>query len=225
MRQELFTQIGLDSGALTMLGVVAHPINEPGSYRGSIQLGGAEVGDFHVSVGEAGGAAQVDIDLAAAHDGAGDCGCCEPDDTPTLAAGGYLVLHVGSGRGGYSVVLAKSCDEGYDPVFDSCRLTEGDIFTATVLRPGRYRVSNTDNGARAALVVTYPEIGSKPYTPAEPVRVEAGEKLSPSQMEVGPAQAQVYLAQCPTRIRIELEEPFDREPEGPRYRKRRALTR
>ena len=42
----LFTQIGLDSGALTRLAAVIHPVTESGSYSGTVLVGEEQVADF-----------------------------------------------------------------------------------------------------------------------------------------------------------------------------------
>ena len=39
----IFTQIGLDSGALTQLGSVVHPVPEPGEYRGVVLVDDEQV--------------------------------------------------------------------------------------------------------------------------------------------------------------------------------------
>ncbi len=44
--QNLFTQIGLDSGSLTMLGGVTHRFLEPGQYRGVVYRGKESLGNF-----------------------------------------------------------------------------------------------------------------------------------------------------------------------------------
>ena len=54
-------------------------------------------------------------------------------------------------------------------------VTADDLFAATVLRPGRYRVANTVTGAEAKLDVAYPELGRRPMLPGEPVRVTVGD--------------------------------------------------
>lgn len=216
IKQELFTQIGLDSGALTMLGTVAHQLCEPGLYRGSVQLDDAEVAHFQVTVDASAAETQCDVDLAALHNGSSEehCSCESPPTRWTLAPGGYLLLHVGRGRGGYAVLLAARSGQDWTPVFDSRRLEDGDIFTATVLRPGRYRVTNDAGDAQGTFAVAYPVRGKVPYRPGEPVHVQVGEALEPADIEVGPAQTQVYVARCSTRLRIELEEPYDKDPDS-----------
>ena len=86
---QLFTQIGLDSGALTQLGSVVHPVSEPGDYRGVVLLGDDQVADFSFVVAKE-GRTQLDIDVAAL-DGGGqddDCGCgpTSHDATPWRSA-------------------------------------------------------------------------------------------------------------------------------------------
>jgi hypothetical protein len=119
-------------------------------------------------------------------------------------------------------VLRRAADDDAEPVFDSRRLDRSDLFTATVLRPGRYRVSNDGTGATANLTVAYPERGRGPLRPGEPVRVEVGQDFSPPEFTVEPTQGQVYEIGAPARIRLDLVEPFDRAVEADRPRHRRA---
>jgi hypothetical protein len=218
---EIFMQIGLDSGALTLLGGVAHPVHEPGPYRGVVLRDGEEVADFGFVVAKE-GRTQLDVDVAkVAGAGRTGCGCCtDPDAAPHLRAGGMLLVHVGSGRGAYAVVVNAGEGDARRVVFDSRRLEKGDLFTATVLRPGRYAVTNTVNGARAELEVRYPERRREPLRAAEPIQVRAGDRFDPERFAVQPTQSQVYTAETPARVVIELVQPYDGAPvEGaPRFR-------
>jgi len=63
--KNLFTQVGLDSGSLTMLGGVTHRFLEPGQYRGVVYQGKEILGGFYISVDKDSAAAQANIDLAA----------------------------------------------------------------------------------------------------------------------------------------------------------------
>jgi hypothetical protein len=224
LNAELFSQIGLDSGTLTMLASIAHPLGEMGTYRGSVRRGDREVGHFHLSVGEDTERVQLNVDLSSAERRAraGDeTGCdCPEGETPRLRAGGYLLLHVGGGPGRYAVSLALGTGDDRRVVYDSGVLAIGDRFAATVLRPGRYTVTNSENDASGRLEVAYPERGDQPYVPADPIVVAvAAKSFRPASISVGAAQGQVYDIRAPSRIRITLAEPYDRpRPEGPRYR-------
>jgi hypothetical protein len=218
---EIFMQIGLDSGALTLLGAVAHPVHDPGPHHGVVLLDGEEVADFGFVVAEE-GRTQLDVDVAkVAGAGRTGCGCCtDPDAAPHLRAGGMLLVHVGSGRGAYAVVVSAGEGDAQRVVFDSRQLEKGDLFTATVLRPGRYAVTNTVNGARAKLEVRYPERRREPLRAAEAVQVRVGDRFDPERLAVQPTQGQVYAAETSARVVIELVEPYDGAPvEGaPRFR-------
>src|SRR5271156_6040061 len=103
----LFTQVGLDSAALTMLGGVTHRFLEPGQYRGVVYQGKEILGGFYINVDKNSAAAQANIDLAAfggspatpvASSRNSGCGC-QPGDTNTptkyeLNPKGYAVFHV-----------------------------------------------------------------------------------------------------------------------------------
>lgn len=207
----LFTQIGLDSGALTLLGSVVHPVPKPGVYRLVVRRDDREVGEVDVEVAD-GGAAQVDVDLSAVGAGAPTAargGCCGSDDAQRdLRPGGHLVLHVGDGPGRYSAALFVVGDDG-KPVLDTTLLGVGDTFGATVLRPGRYSVTNAAAGAEAYLLVRYPALGKEPYRPADPVQVQVGDGFAPKEIEIGPAQGVAFQVTAPARIAITLVEPDD----------------
>jgi hypothetical protein len=224
LRAELFTQIGLDSGALTLLGAIAHPIEEPGLYRGSVQREAREVGHFHIHVKEGTDELQVNLDLArfertsSGSEGPERCDCGSKESTK-LEPGGHLLLHVSEGRGGYSVKLSDTSRKERE-IYDSAIMTGGDRFLATILRPGRYAITNTEGEGSAELEVAYPERGEKPYVPEDPVTVHVTSKgFRPASVSVGASQGQIYEVETSTRIQIELVEPYDRlRPEGPRFR-------
>jgi hypothetical protein len=208
----LFTQIGLDSGALTLLGSVVHPVPEPGIYRLVVNRDGREVGELDIEVTD-GGAAQLDVDLSSVGPGASKPargGCCGSDDVQhDLRPGGHLLLHVGEGPGRYSAALFAVGDDKGRPVLDTTLLGPGDTFAATVLRPGRYRVTAPASGAEAVLVVRYPVRGKEPYRPADPIQVTVGNGFDPKELEIGPAQGIAFHVTSSARIEIALVEPDD----------------
>jgi hypothetical protein len=99
---------------------------------------------------------------------------------------------------------------------DSRRLRPGDLFTATMLRPGDYALANTEKGADGSIQVSYPELGEAPYRPSAPLSIACTERgFEPDHIRVGPAQGQIYECQVTARIRITLRDPDDR-PRRPR---------
>lgn len=216
--RNLFTQIGLDSGSLTMLGAVIHSFREPGEYRGSVHGEGEGQAVFYLLVDKNSPAAQVNIDLAALA-GASEpsAKCCGDEDSRnrfSVNPKGYAVFHVSGGAGGYTVHVRRAEENPEEEVFDSRELSDGDIFSAVIIRPGTYAVTNLLTNAQAEVVVSYPEIGEAPYRPPGPVRVQATrEHFEPRQVELKPGQGLLFECQTPSRIKIELREPDD----GPGY--------
>ena len=152
--KNLFTQVGLDSGSLTMLGGVTHRFLEPGQYRGVVYQGKEILGGFYISVDKDSAAAQANIDLAAFEGSSatpatssGNSGCgCQPGGTHApakfeLNPKGYAVFHVSAGPGGYAVRVGKAVEDPKEQnQFDSRELKGDDIFSAFILRPGTYSV-------------------------------------------------------------------------------------
>jgi hypothetical protein len=223
--RNLFTQIGLDSGALTMLGAVVHTFGEPGEYRGTVRKEKSGKGVFYISVDKNSAVAQVDVDLAALAAGAGSssaegCGCGGGTDAKGCTCGGgrrftvnprgYVVFRVGAGSGGYNVHVRKASEADTTPTFDSCKLGDGAIFSGTLLRPGKYTVSNALGAGRAEVTVSYPVRTKTAYRPPEPVHVRVTEKgFDRDVIALKPAQGMIFECAAPSRIKIDLVTPDD----------------
>ena len=202
--QNLFTQIGLDSGALTMLGGVTHRFLEAGQYRGVVYRGGESIGKFYINVDKNSPVAQANIDLAAfdanppatsATTTGTTCGCqaagSSSETTFEVNPKGYAVFHVSSGAGGYAVRASKAVeDPKQQNQFDSRELKCEDIFSAVILRPGTYSASNGLNAkAKGKITVSYPKIGKTAYRPPSPAKVICSEAvLSPPTWNCNPAR-------------------------------------
>jgi hypothetical protein len=219
LNRDLIAQIGTDSGALTMLGVVIHRFREPGEYLGVADRGG-RTGSFRLTVDPASPAMQANVDLAALDSARArndDCGC-HADEPPhrhfVVNPEGWVVFHVSRGRVGYAVRVGLT--HGDEPAFNSESLDGEDMFAVTLLRPGTYSVRNTTTGAVGEIVVEYPrEPGKEPRPPGPPVEVTATEKiLRPAKIAIRPGQGQLYRFRTPSRIAIELVTPDD----GPKAR-------
>jgi hypothetical protein len=227
--QNVFTQVGLDSGSLTVLGSVVHSFQEPGEYRGSVHKvdGGQAV--FYITVDKNSPAAHVNIDLATLKEFSekSEEDCCDEETVNhfTVNPKGYAVFHVSAGSGGFSVHVRRTEEDPNEKVFNSQQLGEGDIFSAVILRPGTYSMSNrlgadSEKGKekekekeRARAVVSYPEMDKTAYRPPEPVRVQVSPRgFEPARISLKPAQGLVFDIKTSARIVIELVEPDD----GPR---------
>jgi len=217
--KNLFTQVGLDSGSLTMLGGVTHRFLEPGQYRGVVYQGKEILGGFYISVDKDSAAAQANIDLAAFEGSSatpatssGNSGCgCQPGGTHApakfeLNPKGYAVFHVSAGPGGYAVRVGKAVEDPKEQnQFDSRELKGDDIFSAFILRPGTYSVMNVLGKGKGEVTVSYPKIGKTPYRPPSPVEVEFSDRgCEPGKVELQPGQAVLFRCKVPSRIKLEL---------------------
>jgi hypothetical protein len=218
--RNLFTQIGLDSGSLTMLGTVVHSFGEPGEYRGSVRRGKEGAAVFYISVDKNSPVAQVNIDLAAlTNPPAATSKCCKgdgPEQRFTVNPKGYAVFHVSSGAGGFDVHVRKAEEDPKAKIFDSRELGEGDIFSAVILRPGTYSVTNLVTKTQAEAIVAYPKIGKTAYRPPAPVRVESTrDAFAPRRIELHPGQGLIFDCKAPSRVMIELVKPDDGPGQSP----------
>ncbi len=209
--QNIFTQTNLDSAALTILGSVLHRFSEPGAYRGVALRNGQAEATFTLRVDPECAASQVNIDLATLGQ-TGQSGCGGGSGPVfTIHPKGYAIFHVSQGAGGYAVHLGRAAAEGPGPkAFDSRLLKAGDIFTATLLRPGTYRVTNALNKTHAAIVVSYPVMGKTAYQPGPAVSVECtSEGFAPKEVRLTPAQGQVFHCKTAAHLKVELVKADD----------------
>jgi hypothetical protein len=221
----LYTQIGLDSASLTMLGTIVHSLSLPGEYRGALHSGADVKAVFFITADNNSPVAQVTVDLAGlekaqssvpSSEGERSCGCAGGSKDPsgsryTVNPRGYVLFHVRSGQGGYYVHLRRIDAAENDKGYDSRTLNNGDAFTAMILRPGTYSIRNTLTKAAAEVMVHYPKVGDKPYVPPPPVRIEctAGGFDTEGRIEVGVGQGLIFHARTDSRIEIKLDKPDD----------------
>lgn len=208
-----FMQIGLDSGALTMHGAVAHSFREPGEYRGVVRRETMPEATFYVSADRNSPVAHVNIDLARlVGDAPTGSDCCKGEGGNRFVVNpkGYALFHVSGGAGGYSVHIRKAEEDPKTKVFDTRHLEEGDVFSAIILRPGTYSVKNLITQAEGEVTVSYPVIGKTAYRPPQPVTVECVRgTFNPREIRLQPGQGVNYRIHVPSRIRIELIRPDD----------------
>jgi hypothetical protein len=230
----LYTQIGLDSGSLTMLGSIVHQLGEPGQYRGAVHQGPDVKAVFFITADPKSPVAQVTVDLAALDrvqssppaTGEGDCCCSDKKDSPTAKTytvnpRGYVLFHVSGGSGGYYVHLRRADAPENDKGYETRVLKGGDVFTAMILRPGTYAVSNSVTKAAVEVVVKYPPPpGKTPYVPGPPVRIDCtANGFEPKgRIELGVGQGMAFTARVNSRIQIKLEKPDDGPPRPDRGR-------
>jgi hypothetical protein len=217
----LFHQIGLDSGSLTMLGTIVHRFAEPGEYRGVSLRTDKHDAVFYLTVEKGLATNQVNIDLATLQQSSPtSCGCAAGTGSEgrfVLGANGYAVFHVSGGPGGFAVHVGPAADSPPEHrEFDSVKLQNGDLFAATILRPGIYTASNLaqPKSAPVELNVAYPRSEKKPFQPPAAIRVKATARgFHPEgRVELFAMQGCIFVCEAPSRIKIELKQPHDPPP-------------
>lgn len=201
----------LRSDEIGPLAMVAHPIMAAGQYFGQVWQGKAAVAQFQLTVEEASTPGQADIDLAAlmARPGVGKSRLMRFK----MPAGGYAAFFASKGAGGYAVTLDQVI-EGKEPrsVFDSRKLTEGDVYAVTLLRPGLWIAQDAASGARAQVTVAYPVIGDTPFRPAERGHAisVSGEGMDRDTVKMNPGEGLVFqVGGKGTVLSLALEQPDD----------------
>jgi len=213
MKTELFTQIGLDSGSLGVLGSIVHPLIEKGDYRGTVIKDGRDTSDFTITVNE-NGKPDLSIDLATISTNQVNTeDCCKPCETRdqqfSVRPGGHVVFYASKGSQSYAAQLSQVNEK--KQLFNSQLIGKDDLFAASILRPGKYKVTVNEKYEVGSLIVTYPPVNvKKAYIPDDPLKIEISEKtMSPEQAKIGPAQGLIFYPESDMRIVIKLIEPDD----------------
>ena len=222
----LFSQTTIDSGSLTPHSTLVCKFTDPGEYQGIIMKGSGIVSRFKLNVLNerpsnrlsslstinsqetsqltdvnkqvSDTSNQINIDLS------------NIMSIYTLKKGDYAVFYVSTGAGGYSIEIYRFEKGSQIKTFDSRELKDGVIFSAMVIRPGTYLITNTINNAKAELVINYPELG-KMKKILVPINIETNTKeIVPNKINIDPSQGLIFRINTLSRIRIELTKPEDR---------------
>ncbi len=222
----LFSQTTIDSGSLTPHSTLVCKFADPGEYQGIIMKGSGIVSRFKLNVLDERPSSglsslstinsketsqltdvnkqvsdtsnQINIDLS------------NITSIYTLKKGDYAVFYVSTGAGGYSIEIYRFEKGSQIKTFDSKELKDGVIFSAMVIRPGTYLITNTINDAKAELVINYPELG-KMKKILIPINIESNTKeIVPNKINIDPSQGLIFRINTLSRIRIELTKPEDR---------------
>ncbi len=215
---QIFTQTSFDSGSLGGLGAVIHRFDHPGDHRitvlqaeKTIQTLGlkitgiarqppANAQPISGAVPASPAPTAVHVDLSGALSSIAD-----------LAPQSYALFHAPQGIGGFAVQIHAASADNQPPVFDSRKLQSDDLYTVTLLRPGRYSLINAGTSAKGEIRVSYPVIGATAYRPPDPLNVQVSAKgFEPNAIELKPAQGLIFHIQgVAARIQIDLVEPDD----------------
>jgi hypothetical protein len=225
----LLDQVNLDTASLTTAIDIIHKFDEPGEYNGEITRNERNVGQFRLVVSENYSNKQANIDLKALDLPSGHQSCCN-DKKFTLAPGGFCIFNVSEGMGGYSVDVYQSSEHPNARPFHSSELMEGDMVTATIMRPGVYEAVNVKNKTKLEIVVPYPKRSDKNLV-LKPVTVECTDKaIKPDKITLDPGNGLIFSILTSARITIGLKKPINRpdkfkEPNDvPRSIQRRVLA-
>ncbi len=195
----------LQSSALGVLGSIAHPIGRPGDFTGRVMQGKTQVAEFSLHADPDVDATQATIDLARI---AGPPLVGQPYKVHkySVNSDGYLMLFVSEGPGGFWVQLSSPGKYRPRVVFDSRRLKPGDLFIATLIRPGTHQ-ARMPKGV-AAIRVRAPEASDKPFQPPPPAGMTCTKTgFVPKRLEVYSTQGIVFKFETTSGVQIDLTKP------------------
>ncbi len=204
INRELFEASIFDSGALGPLAMVVHECATEGMYVAKVTRNGQVVGTEEFRVSAKSEVKQLNIDLAQfGKKKEGDCECeGVPEHVGAVAPNGYLLLHASTGRG-YAANVTN--DKG-EVVFDSTRLSEGDLFAVSLLEPTTYLLANKLGSATGDIQVNLPDDLHRRRAGLKTLEVSASQKkFDPTHIEVASTQGIVFRIKDAARIVIEKQ--------------------
>lgn len=199
----ILSQTTLDSAEITPMMAIMHRFAEPGIYTVTVFQGDNQTNQFSLTVDENAPQMLNRIDL-----GTINCGCTVNSKAPT-------VFHAPKATKGYSVIVEKFDGTKRSTVFDNKNLQDGDIFLATLLRPGEYHASN-QRGAKCKISVSPPKTRRMQFTVTsqqgisrpkiETVQIESTSVgFKPANVNIETAQPLLFMIKAPSHIKIEFE--------------------
>jgi hypothetical protein len=215
-----FTATAFDSGSLGALTSVIHQFSSPGRYVAVVQQAGRGVGSVVFEASEASTNLQLDIDLSSASVAGRtsvDCDCkVRVADLLVVSTKGYVLFHASKGEG-YSTAVGFDDPKG-NPLFDSTKLREGDLYALSLLRPAKYSIVNSAGKAKGTIEVTFSQTDAKRLRALETQYVQAGlDTFTPANLKVTSTQGIVFRVTDAARIVIETD------PEEPLHKPRPSV--
>lgn len=173
LNHALFAVRTLDSAALTIRGAIYHRFEEPGEYEVFVFRQGRLVHREHLRVTADAGKSQVDVELGRA-EREEKCNCGGRDAAgATVKAGGVMAFYATRGTGSYTVRIDRWTERAKKTVLDTAKgLGPGDLFSATLVAPGTYRVQ-LDESVIAEVRVAMPD-SKKTYRSDQPLLLSPG---------------------------------------------------
>jgi len=209
LNRQLFEETVFDSGALGLTTSVVHQFAEPGVYAASVRRDGLHVGVYEFEVRGDATQTQLDIDLAAVGRGERkkDCDCGPQRSLPVVSQKGYVLFHATSGSG-----WSAHVGEGKKKMFDSERLTAGDMFALTLLEPTKYQMENKLGGAKGTIEVSFSPADAKRMGSLQPVMVTLKNAFAPEAIKLVATQGLVFRVEAEARIVISRQSRRDPKP-------------
>ena len=214
---QLLNTTTFDSGVLGMMAMVIHQFPTPGLFQVVIMKQGHAITEEEFSVDEKSTEMQLDVDLAMSIRNAKarpvDYRCVREKGIPRVVSPkGYVLFYASSGSG-YSVTVTNT--EGKKE-FDSTKLTEGDIFSISLLEPARYSMVNTLGHGKGEIVVSLTPDMAKEIKSLETSYINVNQKgFDPDCIELISSQGLVFRVSDSARILVEKKEEIPRKHRKP----------
>jgi hypothetical protein len=214
LNKALFAVRALDSAALGIRGTIFHSFDAPGEYEVFVERKGRTVHRELVRVSTEQGGKQLDVDLGRPESEAScDCGK-HREGGANLAVHGVMAFYATQGTGTYTVRIARWGDKEKTIVLDSSKeLPAGDLFAATLVVPGTYRVL-LGKEPFASIRVRLPD-PKRPHSTERPVLLHFGAKPNKeSDVEIDSGGSVVLLLARSARVRVEPIDVIDGNGRG-----------
>jgi len=193
--------ISMHSNALSILYSIAHPCEKEGAFVGMVFKGKQVVAQFKLNVNSENSNSQVNIDISSLV--AGKKGHKRHDFF--LTPSGFAMFYVSAGESLYVVELREAESESKRPFYSTKTLQKGDVYSAMLIRPGLYNVTNTKTKDKATYTVLVPEGGQKAILSAQPLLVNCTKRGFTANSESVPvSEGILFVIETASVITIDL---------------------
>jgi len=198
-----------------ILGAIIHPVQEEGIYLGILYNGEQELRRLLITCTTDAPDTQLNIDFSE-HTAVGKA-IDNAMPEYALKKEGYVLLYTSIQLADFYLKLYQKVNDKQKLIFNSKLLGPGDIYTVTLLEPGKYIAQNSVDKSKMKIAVTLPETQKgKPLPTFEPITLEVNATgFSAKEIKINSTQGIVFLLKAKTDVIIKFEDNNDKKGNEP----------
>jgi hypothetical protein len=210
LNQALFRHRGSATEGFNNLCIIIHQLRDEGTYFGEVQRAKQSVGSFTLRFDKKLPSHEVHVDAAKFDQLFNRGSRAQPVERSFEVGGeGYVILYTSGAHTDLRIKLHRRDEKNVEVVYDTARLTSGDMVVFRLLVPGTYRIGHAKEKHIMTLAVRSPDGGKYPATLGKlpPIHAKLTQRgFEPAKVDPWPLQALIIQVDVPGALRADLIE-------------------